>query len=185
MIAKPSAGLLFHRPMLLSRKSLLTLAASALMWAALPSSALGQGAYVRSGGYNSDCIIRPRFDRPEFVKSAFVHTEFVRPEHLKRETTHEAIARVQFEYPAFERSQIIRPQFHRCTDKEKSSEGGYRPAGYSTMPRFGQNALPAGTMETAKALQVRGLAQTSQGATDAECCNGPLLIPSAAKSALR
>lgn len=170
--------------MLLSRTILasLILTACGVVW--LPSSASAQGAYVRSGGYNSDCMIRPKFERPEFVKSFFAKSEFERPDFLKREIIREPIARLEIEKTIVLRPEFVRPEFHRCSTDEKSTPGGYRAAGYSTAPQFGQTGNTP-VLTPAPAIRSLAAMTTDAGSVDSECCSGPLFTPAAAKALTR
>ncbi len=166
-------------------KNLLLFAALALCAGMFPQAANAQGAYVRSGGYSSDCLIRPKFERPEFVKSSFDRPEFVRPEHLRRIVTAEQRLTPQFEYPSVLQPQFLRPDFHRCTSEETRNSGSkYRAVGFATAPKFGnvnESVAPSTAPSTFQAAPV-----VARAKPDADyCCGAKILTPTAATAALR
>ncbi len=143
------------------------------------TSAGAQGAYVRSGGYNSDCMVRPNMLRANFEKSSFVKSEFERPVYLRREVVPQKYERLDFVHTEMIRPQFVRPEFHRCTETEKKRSGIYRAAGFSTAPGLvhDEQGLPA-VVSMAPAVKV-------PPTSEVDCCSGPLFTPSASAQAAR
>lgn len=170
--------------MIFRANNLFLFAALVLSAGVFAQKANAQGAYVRSGGYSSDCLIRPKFERPDFVKSTFDRPEFVRPEHLRRIVTAEQRLTAQFEYPTVLQPQFLRPEFHRCTSEETRNSGSkYRAVGFATAPKFGSaGELPPPSTAPASFQAAPAVAQTK---SDPDCCGAKLYTPTAATAALR